>query len=82
MNIQEKLLCAAYALTALIALPATWVNNIFFMTQVSNNSLVDFVYAAYSNAAAASLSNALILVAAAACLFMIFEGRRLGIRFV
>jgi Terpene cyclase DEP1 len=82
MTIKDKLICATYALIALIALPATWINNIAFMTQPTNNSMLDFMRAAYVNAATASLSNDLFLLAAAACIFMSIEGRRVGIRYV
>jgi hypothetical protein len=82
MTNQDKFICAVYALISLVALPATWINNIAFMTQPSNASMLDFFRAAYVNAAAASLSNDLLLLAMAACIFMAIEGRRLGIRFV
>jgi hypothetical protein len=82
MTNQDKIICAAYGLISLIALPATWINNIAFMTQPTNNSMADFLSAAYVNAAAASLSNDLLLLAMAACIFMAIEGRRVGVRFV
>jgi hypothetical protein len=82
MTTKDQLICATYALIALAALPATWINNITFMTQPNNNSFVDFIRAAYVNAAAASLSNDLFLLAAAACMFMVIEGRRVGVRYV
>jgi Terpene cyclase DEP1 len=82
MTNQDKLICAAYGLISLVALPATWINNIAFMTQPSNTSMLDFIRAAYVNAAAASLSNDLLLLAMAACIFMAIEGRRVGVRFV
>jgi hypothetical protein len=82
MTTKDKLICATYALIALVALPATWINNIAFMTQPTNNSMLDFIRAAYINAATASLANDLFLLAAAACIFMSIEGRRLGIRYV
>jgi hypothetical protein len=82
MNNKDKFICATYALIALVALPATWINNLAFMTQAENAAFMDFFRAAYVNAAAASLSNDLILLAFAACIFMIIEGRRVGIRYV
>lgn len=81
MNIQDKLICTAYTLIALVALPATWINNIAFMTQPDHASVADFLNAAYVNAAAASLSNDLIFVALVACIFMAIEGKRIGIRY-
>jgi Terpene cyclase DEP1 len=82
MSNKDKFIGAAYALIALVALPATWINNLAFMTQSGNNSFIDFFYAAYANAAAASLSNDLFLLASAACIFMVIEGRRVGVRYV
>ncbi|MCM1982419.1 DUF2834 domain-containing protein [Lyngbya confervoides] len=82
MTNRDKFICLIYGLIALLALPATWVNNIAFMTQPDHASFSDFFRAAYVNAAAASLTNDLFLVAFAACIFMAVEGRRLAIRFV
>jgi Terpene cyclase DEP1 len=81
MTTKDKFTCATYALIALLALPATWVNNIAFMQQ-PNNSFMDFINAAYVNAAAASLSNDLLFIAFAASMFMVIEGRRIGVRYV
>lgn len=81
MNIKDKLICASYILIALVALPATWINNLAFMTQSNNASFADFFRGAYVNAAAASLTNDLILVSFAACIFMAIEGIRVGIRY-
>jgi Terpene cyclase DEP1 len=66
---KDKLICAIYALIALLAIPATWINNIAFMKQ-PNNSFMDFVNAAYVNTAAASLSNDLLFIAIAVSMFM------------
>jgi Terpene cyclase DEP1 len=82
MTSKDKLICGTYALIALVALPATWINNLAFMTQANNASFTDFFRAAYANAAAASLSNDLFLLAFAASIFMAIEGRRMGIRYV
>jgi Terpene cyclase DEP1 len=81
MTTKDKLICAIYALIALLAIPATWINNIAFMKQ-PNNSFMDFVNAAYVNAAAASLSNDLLFIAIAASMFMAIEGKRVGVKYV
>ena len=81
MTTKDKLICATYASIALLALPATWINNIAFMQQ-PNNSFMDFINAAYVNAAAASLSNDLLFIALAASICMAIEGKRVGVRFV
>jgi hypothetical protein len=81
MTTKDKITCAVYGLIALLAIPATWINNIAFMQQ-PNNSFMDFMNAAYVNAAAASLSNDLLFIAIAASMFMAIEGKRVGVRFV
>ncbi len=80
MTTPDKFICATYGLIALFAIPATWINNIAFMRQ-PNNSFMDFVNAAYVNAAAASLSNDLLFIAIAVSIFMAIEGKRVGIRY-
>jgi hypothetical protein len=82
MNRKDKFICASYALIALVALPATWIENLAFMTQANHSSFVDFFRAAYVNPAAASLSNDLFLLAFAASIFMVIEGRRVGVRYI
>jgi Terpene cyclase DEP1 len=82
MTNKDKLICGVYGLIALVALPATWINNIAFMTQPTNSSAIDFMRSAYANAASASLSNDLFLLALAACIFMAIEGKRVGVRYV
>ncbi len=81
MTTKDKFICISYGLIGLLALPATWINNIAFMQQ-PNNSFMDFVNAAYVNAAAASLSNDLLFIAVAASMFMAIEGKRVGVRYV
>jgi hypothetical protein len=75
---KDKLICATYALIAIAALPATWINNLAFIQQ-PNNTFTDFFVAAYTNAAAASLANDLFLLALAASMFMVIEGKRVGV---
>jgi Terpene cyclase DEP1 len=81
MTNKDKSICASYAAIAIAALPATWINNLAFMQQ-PNNSFIDFFVAAYANAAAASLANDLFLLALAASIFMVIEGKRVGVRYV
>jgi Terpene cyclase DEP1 len=82
MTNKDKIICLVYGLISLIALPATWINNIAFMTQPNNSSAADFFRSAFVDAAAASLSNDLFLLAFATCIFMVIEGRRVGVRYV
>jgi hypothetical protein len=81
MTRQDKLLCTVYAIGSLIALYATWSNNLAFFALPDNGGLIGFLKAAYVNPAAASLANDLFLLAFAATVFMLVEARRLRIRF-
>jgi len=82
MSRRDKLLCLAYLVIAAIALAATWINNLAFIAQPHASMTREFFEAAYSNPAAASFSNDLLMLTIAACIFMVAEARRLGIRFV
>ena len=78
----DKTLCAVYALIAIIALVATWSNNIGFMRQPENRDVLSWYRALYANQAAASFTNDLLMLALAGCIFMVIEARRLKMRFV
>jgi hypothetical protein len=69
----------AYGVIAAAALVATWSQNIRFMTQDGNGGVWGFVTDGYANPAAASLTNDLLFICAAVCVFFWIEGRRLGI---
>ena len=76
------LLAWGYGAVALVALVATWSQNLAFLAQRGNGGLTGFVRDAWANHAAASLGNDVLLVALAAAIFMVVEARRLGIRHV
>ena len=80
MPLRDRLLIAFYASVAVIALPATWVHNLRFMAQPDNGGVLGFIAGGYANPAAASLSNDLAAIAIAAIVFMVVEGRRVGVR--
>jgi hypothetical protein len=82
MTRSEKILCAVYAIIAVVALVTTWSNNIGFMLQPENRTVVRWYEAVYANHAAASFTNDLLLLGLAASIFMVREARRLTIRFV
>src|SRR5689334_5114416 len=77
----EKILCALYAIIALVAMYATWVNNLAFMAQPGGLDIGNWYAAMYSNYASASFINDLLLFSVAGCIFIVVEGRRLHIRF-
>lgn len=77
MTRAEKIICGLYAGIAIIALVATWSNNIAFMLEPENQNTLSFLRALYANGATASITNDLLLYALAGCIFMALEGRRL-----
>jgi hypothetical protein len=79
MQRQDKVLSVIFAVIGVVALVATWSQNIAFFTMAGNGGLIGFVKGGYVNPAAASLSNDLLLVAVAAMVWMVVEARRLGI---
>jgi len=82
MDATDKLLCALYALLATLALIGTWTQNLAFMAAPDNGGVGGFLQAAFVNPAAASLSTDLLFLTLTACVWMLTEARRLGIRFV
>lgn len=74
----DKILCVTYGVIALVALVATWWNNIGFFTTEST-SLIDFFKSGYANYGSSSLTNDLLLFGLAAFVFMVVEARRIGI---
>ena len=81
MNRSEKILCAIYAIIAVLALYATWVNNLAFLALPEGQTIEGWILALYANYAAASFTNDLLFLTAAVCVFIIIEGQRLKIRF-
>jgi hypothetical protein len=82
MTRAEKIICALYAAIAVIALFATWTNNIAFMLEPQNQNAWSFFRALYANGATASITNDILLYALAGCIFMVMEGRRLHMRHI
>ena len=82
MTRSEKIICGVYAAIAVIALVATWSNNIAFMLAPQNQNAWSFVQALYANGATASITNDLLLYALAGSIFMVLEGERLQMRYV
>ena len=76
----HRALRIVYGVIAVVALIATWSQNIRHFAQDDSGGLWGFVKDGYANPAAASLTNDLLLLMAAAWVFMWVEGRRLGMR--
>jgi hypothetical protein len=82
MPLRDRLLIGFYLTIAAIALPATWVHNLAFMAQPDNGGVLGFIAGGYATAAGASITNDLWAIATAAIVFMVVEGRRIGIRWL
>lgn len=78
----DKLLCGIYAILAIAALVFAFGNTVAYMLSDGNGGLTGFFAAGYVNYATSSLTNDLLIVALAATVLTVAEGRRLGIRYV
>ncbi|MUL65797.1 hypothetical protein BOO86_15080 [Mycobacterium sp. CBMA 234] len=62
----------------MVALIATWWNNIAYFSQADSGGLTGLIKAGYANYASTSFTNDLLLVFLAAVILMIVEARRIG----
>ena len=81
------ILCLVYALIALVALVATWHQNLSYFR--AGESVLGFVFATgrfwretFATPASTSITADLGLLLLPLCVLMIIEARRLGVRFV
>lgn len=85
MSLRRKIICWAYAGIAVLALFATWRQNLAFFAESSlrvDQGFVPFWRALLVNRPAISITVDIFLFALAAFIWMLFESRRLGIRWV
>lgn len=83
MAAQRRCLIGFYALVAVIALVATWGQNLQYVWQMGEFSeLNQFLPDLRINPASRSISVDIALFLLAAAAFMVGEARRLGVRFV
>ena len=78
----ERWLCGLYAVLAVGALIATWTNNLAYFALPDNGGLFGYIAAAYANPAAASIANDAMFFCLVIYVFMVVEGRRVGVRHV
>jgi uncharacterized protein DUF2834 len=76
----RKVLCVVYAAIALVALIATWSQNILFFRD--GGSFLGFWEATKANPASRSITVDIALLLLAVSILMVIEARRLGVRFV
>jgi uncharacterized protein DUF2834 len=80
MLMSRKVLCVVYAAIALVALIATWSQNILFFRD--GGSFLGFWEATKANPASRSITVDIALLLLAVSILMVIEARRLGVRFV
>ncbi len=76
----RKVLCTVYAAISLVALIATWSQNILFFR--GGGSFMGFWEATKANPASRSITVDISLLLLAVAILMVIEARRLGVRFV
>jgi len=76
----RKVLCAVYAVIALVALVATWSQNLIQFTNGGN--IIDFFQDLKVNPASRSITVDIFLFGLAAMILMLVEARRVGVKYV
>jgi len=82
MTNSQRMLCGLYGLIALAALIATWSQNIAYFDGGAAGAFPAFLDELRVNPASRSISVDIALFLYAAAIFMVFEARRVGVRFV
>jgi Terpene cyclase DEP1 len=80
MLVSRKVLCAVYVAIALIALVATWSQNILFFQ--SGGSFFGLFDALKVNPASRSITVDIALFFLSAAILMVIEARRVGVKYV
>ena len=80
MLMSRKVLCGVYATIAIVALVATWSQNIVFFSGGGN--LLAFFEALKTNAPSRSMIADFFLFGLAVTILMVIEGRRVGVKYV
>lgn len=80
MTSNRRILCGVYAAIAVVALVATWSQNLASMD--GSSFPMGFLHDLKANAATRSITVDIVLFFLAATVFMVFEARRLGIPYV
>jgi uncharacterized protein DUF2834 len=80
MTLSRRALCIAYALIAIVALVATWGNNIAYLDQGFIGANVAFWRDTLANPASRSITADLFWFGLAVFIWMILEAKRLGMR--
>ncbi len=82
LNRTDKILCAVYGAVALAALIGTQIALVRHISTYDGNVLTGFLKDSVANPAAAFGAIDLLSVAVVGLVFVVVEGRRLGMRFL
>src|SRR5262249_30076872 len=82
MTLSRNVLCMVYAIIALVALVATWGNNLAYLDQGFLGANAAFWRDTLANPASRSITVDIFWLGLAVFIWMIVEARRLGMRFV
>jgi len=83
MSSTRQMLCIFYGAVALIALVATWSQNLtYFIGATASSDPLQYVFDLKANAAARSFTVDIGLFLLAATALMVIEARKLGVKFV
>jgi hypothetical protein len=80
MLVSRKVLCTVYVVIALVALIATWSQNILFFN--GGGSFLGFWQATKVNPASRSITVDIALFLLSVAILMVIEARRVGVKFV
>jgi hypothetical protein len=80
MLVSRKVLCAVYIAIVLVALIATWSQNILFFN--GGGSFFGFWQATKANPASRSITVDIALLLLSVAILMVIEARRVGVKFV
>jgi Protein of unknown function DUF2834 len=80
MTMSRRVLCVVYIAIALVALIATWSQNILFFHGGAN--FMGFWEATKANPASRSITVDIALLLLSVAILMVIEARRLGVKFV
>lgn len=80
MLVSRKALCAVYVVIALVALIATWSQNILFLN--GGGSFFGFWEATKANPASRSITVDIALLLLSVAILMVIEARRVGVKYV
>lgn len=81
MPVSRKILCAVYAAIALIALIATWSQNLAYQSAPAD-LFSSFLRETRATPASRSITADILLFFLAAAIFMVIDGRKHGVRLI